>query len=302
MLNFLLELVPCLLIGFWLGGQHPDFSTRLAQPLVRFGVPVSVMGLLLRGGLSGAVLKAAAVAPVVVSLWFLAVSIRSAGEAHSSAALRLGSCVGNTAYVGVPLALAFLPEQALPITIGYDLGATLFTWSAGALVLAGGSVQSRSVFQGVVQGLLSSPASRGLLGALLVQCTPWSAGFAEALWWPSRLVLVLALGVVGLRLGALFEQRSISGVQTRGLRGALVGKLLLFPLLVLLLGLLLRWDPLMVQALVLQGATPTAISVLLIAESADRDQADAASLVFWSTLLALITAPLWGQVLPVLVR
>ena len=302
MLNFLLELVPCLLIGFWLGGQHPDFSTRLAQPLVRFGVPVSVMGLLLRGGLSGAVLKAAAVAPVVVSLWFLAVSIRSAGEAHSSAALRLGSCVGNTAYVGVPLALAFLPEQALPITIGYDLGATLFTWSAGALVLAGGSVQSRSVFQGVVQGLLSSPASRGLLGALLVQCTPWSAGFAEALWWPSRLVLVLALGVVGLRLGALFEQRSISGVQTRGLRGALVGKLLLFPLLVLLLGLLLRWDPLMVQALVLQGATPTAISVLLIAESADRDQADAASLVFWSTVLALITAPLWGQLLPLLVR
>ena len=302
MLNFLLELVPCLLIGFWLGGQHPDFSTRLAQPLVRFGVPVSVMGLLLRGGLSGAVLKAAAVAPVVVSLWFLAVSIRSAGEAHSSAALRLGSCVGNTAYVGVPLALAFLPEQALPITIGYDLGATLFTWSAGALVLAGGSVQSRSVFKGVVQGLLSSPASRGLLGAVLVQCTPWSAGFAEALWWPSRLVLVLALVVVGLRLGALFEERSISGVQTRGLRGALVGKLLLFPLLVLLLGLLMRLDPLMVQALVLQGATPTAISVLLIAESADRDQADAACLVFWSTLLALITAPLWGQVLPVLVR
>ena len=68
MLNFLLELVPCLLIGFWLGRRHPDFSTRLARPLVRFGVPVSVMGLLLRGGLSGAVLKAAAVAPVVVSL------------------------------------------------------------------------------------------------------------------------------------------------------------------------------------------------------------------------------------------
>ena len=302
MLNFLLELVPCLLIGFWLGGRHPDFSTRLAQPLVRFGVPVSVMGLLLRGGLSGAVLKAAAVAPVAVSLWFLAVSIRSAGEAHSSAALRLGSCVGNTAYVGVPLALAFLPEQALPITIGYDLGATLFTWSAGALVLAGGSVQSRSVFKGIVQGLLSSPASRGLFGALLVQCTPWSAGITEALWWPSRLVLILALVVVGLRLGALFGERSISGVQTEGLRGALVGKLLLFPLLVLLLGLLLPWDPLMVQALVLQGATPTAISVLLIAESADRDQADAASLVFWSTVLALITAPLWGQLLPLLVR
>ena len=302
MLSFLLELVPSLLFGFWLGGRQPDLSTRLAQPLVRFGVPLSVMGLLLRGGLTGAVLKAAVVAPLVVSLWLVLVSIRFAGKPNGSSALRLGSCVGNTAYVGVPLALAFLPETALPITIGYDLGATLFTWSVGAVVLAGGSVQSRSLVQGAAQGLLLSPASRGLIGALLVQWTPWSDSLADALWWPSRLVLILALFVVGLRLGALFRDRRIPGLLNPGLRAALVGKLLLFPLLLMVLGLLLRWDPLMIKAMALQGATPTAISVLLLSESADREQGDAASLVFWSTVLALITAPLWGQVLTLLVH
>ena len=299
--RFLLELIPCLLIGFWLGRRHPDWSARLARPLVRFGVPLSVMALLLRGGLSDAVLEAAVVAPLVVGLWLLLVSVRPLGPCLESAALKLGSGVGNTAYVGVPLALAFLPEEALPITIGYDLGATLFTWSVGALWLAGRSVPSRSALQGLLQGVLSSPASSGLFAALLVQWTPWRAVIAETLWWPARLVVLLALIVVGLRLGALFQGRCISGLQEPRLRVALVGKLLLFPLLLLVLGSLMPWDALMVQALVLQGATPTAISVLLIAESAERDQAEAASLVFWSTVLALVTASVWGQVLPRLV-
>ena len=100
----------------------------------------------------------------------------------------------------------------------------------------------------------------------------------------------------------MFRDRRIPGLLNRGLRSALVGKLLLFPLLLMVLGLLLRWDPLMIKAMALQGATPTAISVLLLSESADREQGDAASLVFWSTVLALITAPLWGQVLTLLVH
>ena len=173
----------------------------------------------------------------------------------------------------------------------------------GAWLLSGGAGASNAVavLPGLFKGVLSSPASRGLLGALLVQWTPWRADIAGALWWPARLVVLLALVVVGLRLGALFRERRIAGPLSPGLGMALLGKLLLFPLMLLVLGVLLRWDALMLQALVLQGATPTAISVLLIAESVDREQGDAASLVFWSTVLALVTASLWGQTLAWLV-
>ena len=67
------------------------------------------------------------------------------------------------------------------------------------------------------------------------------------------------------------------------------------------MGLALRLDPLMIQALALQGAAPTAISLLLIAESVGVDQDRAAAQVFWSTVLALISAPMWGVALPLLV-
>ena len=136
-LRFLLELVPSLLIGFWAGRRHQTLSTRLAAPLVRFGVPISVMGLLLKGGLSGDMLQAAGLAVLAMSL-VLVGAARLPGLAELvSPTLRLGSCTGNTAYFGVPLALAFLPDEALPISIGYDLGATLLVWSLGPLLIGG---------------------------------------------------------------------------------------------------------------------------------------------------------------------
>ena len=48
------------------------------------------------------------------------------------------------------------------------------------------------------------------------------------------------------------------------------------------------------QALVLQAAAPTAISVLLMAESEQLNAAAPAQLILRSTLLALISVPLWS--------
>ena len=96
-LRFLLELVPSLLIGFWAGRLRETLSTRLAAPLVRFGVPISVMGLLLKGGLSGDMLQAAGLAVLAMGI-FLVGAARVPGLVElASPTLRLGSCTGNTA-------------------------------------------------------------------------------------------------------------------------------------------------------------------------------------------------------------
>jgi len=296
MLRFLLELVPSLLIGFWAGRRHETLSARLASPLVRFGVPISVMGLLLKGGLSGDMLQAAGLAVLAMGL-VLVGAARLPGLAQlASPTLRLGSCTGNTAYFGVPLALAFLPPEALPISIGYDLGATLLTWSLGPLLI-GSQANGAQRLRGLLSSVAGSPATRGLMGALLIQATPWSAPVTDALWWPSRCVILLALMVVGMRLGSIHRQGMTPSARPLQLLRPLLAKLLLYPLLLLLLASLLQFNPLMVRAVVLQGAAPTAISLLLIAESVGADQERAAGLVFWSTLLALVTAPLWGVLL-----
>ena len=194
-----------------------------------------------------------------------------------------------------------LPPEALPISIGYDLGATLLVWSIGPLLIGGvHRHDDRGLLRRIWQGLRSSPVLPGLLGALMVQLTPWRESVSIALWWPSRGVILLALAVVGLRLGALAAGRGATSVSLppfSRLLPVLVGKLLLYPLVLLLIGLGLGLDTVMVQALTLQGAAPTAISILLIAETVRCHQSFAAGLVLWSTMFAVFVSPLWGYVL-----
>lgn len=269
------------------------------------------MGLLLKGGLNSSLVSTAAIAAAAIMVMLLMLnSWREGGNQRLSPTLQLGSCVGNTAYFGIPVALALLPPEALSISIGYDLGATLLCWGLGPIWLAGARPEAHPYrWRELVNHLSSSPASRGLLGALLVMATPWQATITTALWMPSRVVIVLALIVVGMRLAGLAEERSAAThpeqrnhEQTQRppanlLNAALVCKLLLFPAFLFGLSLILPISSIARQALVLQAAAPTAISVLLIAETEQADSTAAAQLIWRSTLIAMITIPIWAWLL-----
>jgi hypothetical protein len=303
-LAFLLELVPALGAGVLLARARPRLGARLAGPLVRWGVPVSITALLLRSGLHwryGSVLLLAAVA-VSAGLLLLALVPRlRAGFATPPQ--RLGAVAGNTAYFGIPAALALLPAGAVGYSISYDLAATLLTWCLGPSLIGGEPPRPAAL----LRAMAASPATRGLLGALLLQWTPWQQSLADALWWPARLVLWLSLVVVGLRLGPVLGVR----LPLR-LLPALLVKLLVFPLLLLAGAELLGLAEPARSAVVLQAAAPTAVAVLLLAEtsagasgSGGPDAAavdgqtvfEAAALVLWSTLAALVTVPLWAWAL-----
>ena len=312
------ELVPSLALGLWIGRARPDWTRPLATPLVRYGVPVSVMGLLLKGGLSWNLAGMALTAALAIALWMLAMQqLPKPWQRVVSPTLQIGCALGNTAYFGIPVALALLPAEALPISIGYDLGATLLAWSLGLFWLQRQNDQTRgqpAVVRDLLMQVAASPATRGLVGAWVVQATPWSEAIASALWLPSRVVIVLALVVVGMRLGALPSTQADSQdtkstaepskadllsrvTPPKQIHAALISKLLLFPCWVWMVCSLLPISALSRQALVLQGAAPAAISVLLMAEHAGRDADLAARLILRSTLLALVSVPLWWMVL-----
>ena len=301
--SLFVELIPSLGLGLWIGWLKPGWTRPVAMPLVRFGVPISLMGLLLKGGIHWSMATNALIAALAIGLWMLGLQgLPSEAKPVDSPALQIGCAVGNTAYFGIPVALALLPSQALPISIGYDLGATLLAWSLGPFWLK----QEAGGWRELMRHVMSSPATRGLLAALIVKATPWSNAIASALWLPSRMVIVLALVVVGMRLGSIQSARANATKQAtqlanrsgnQQLHAALACKLLLFPAWVWLLCSLLSLEPLTCQALVLQGAAPASISMLLMAEQAGRDAELAASLLLRSTLLALISVPLWWLVL-----
>lgn len=287
-LRFALELLPALGLGLLLGRAFPWLPGRLAGPLIQWGVPISLTGLLLQAGLRPDLLVSGAMALAGTVLGLLLLR-----RWLPSGSLQLGSVTGNTAYWGLPVAVALLPAAAIGHAITYDLVGTLITWAIGPLLVEG--LPAR--WGALLAALRTSPASRGLVVAVLVQLTPWSAAVASLLWWPARIVLLVALAVVGMRLGVMLRQSR--PLASSGVAAALAIKLVLFPALMLAACLVLRLPALVREAVVLQAAAPTAISVLLLAEArpgaADAD--GAAALVLGGTLLALGTVPLWWGLL-----
>ncbi len=291
------QLLPLLAVGYLIGRFKPGFARQIALPLINFGVPVSLMGLLLKSGLDWLLFQALAMALLTIGLLIALIRIVPDIRKHiGSRSLLLGSVFGNSGYLGIPVALALLPSQSLSFSIGYDLGATLLVWSLGPMLFANASGQSKgkSAWKNLFKALTSSPASKGLVGALIIQLTPWSGQITSTLWLPSIIVIFLALMIVGMRLGA-FEH--IEGASNRNLRllvqPSLFIKLIILPALMLAIGRIFGLSDLMCNALVLQAAAPTAISVLLLAEANGQEQKVAASLVALSTLIALVTIPIW---------
>lgn len=286
--QLLLELLPFLLVGLLLGWRWPALPAVMAPWLVRWGVPLSLAALLLRSRWSLTLLKAGLVGLLVPLLSLVVLlAIPRLRQLLSSPELMLGAAVGNTGYWGLPVALALLPPEAMATAAAYDVAGTLITWTLGPMVLLGFHRDSAKH----LSSLFSSPALQGFLLALLASLSPWRSQMAEVFWWPARAVLLLALLLLGMRLGVTIQRGHLA--LSAGLPWALAFKLCVVPILVWTAGTVLHLPVTDRQALVLQGAAPTALSVFLLVEGEGWDGALASSLILCSTLLAMVTVPLW---------
>ena len=99
--------------------------------------------------------------------------------------------------------------------------------------------------------------------------------------------------IVGMRLGSFDSANHQTNSNLFLLaQPSLLIKLIILPIFMLVLSKVFSLSNLMSKALVLQASTPTAISILLLAESTGKEQEVAASLVAWSTLISLVTVPI----------
>ena len=295
------ELIPCLLIGYLLGRFKENLSLTISRPLISYGIPISLMGILLKSGLELPLIESAALALVAIGcLMTILNRLPSVNNLIQNRTLQLGSAFGNTGYFGIPVSLALLPDHALIYSIGFDLGATLVIWSLGPILLTDPSkvLSSNRYWKNFIKGIFSSPAVKGLIGALIIHSSPWDEQITDLLWIPSRVVIVLALVIVGMRLSWL-RKANLSRIknQITSIKNALIMKLVGLPVIMLIISSAIRLPSVMREALVLQAAAPTAISILLISQAASRDEKEATSLVVFSTITALISIPAWLLIL-----
>ena len=252
------------------------------------------MGLLLKEGIDINLIKSAFFAFSLIGFLITLINIFPILKNRlSSYTLQLAGLIGNTSFLGIPIAIALLPSATINFTIGFDLGTTLFAWIFGPFFLQEKSQnKDLSHFKGLLNALINSPASRGIIGVLFAYLFQIDEILGNYLWIPARIVIALAIIIVGTRLGIITNQNGKFFDLNDEIKFSILLKLFILPFIVFLISKFLNFDFYESSALILQSGTPTAISTILMAEAYDVKQKIASKILFTSTLISIVTIPL----------
>jgi len=283
-----------LIFGFFLGKKNPKISEYIARPLIRFGIPLSVMGLLLKEGIDINLIKSALLAFSIIGFLIVLINICPIFKKRlPNYTLQLAGLIGNTSFLGIPIAMALLPSKTINFTIGFDLGTTLFAWIFGPFFLQEKSLANNIPnIKGLLNALINSPASRGIIGVLLAYIFQIDEILGNFLWIPARIVIALAIIIVGTRLGLITNQKGKFFDLDEEIKFSILLKLFILPFIIFLVSKLLDFDFNQSAAVILQAGTPTAISTILMAEAYRIKQKIASKILFTTTLISIVTIPL----------
>jgi hypothetical protein len=144
----------------------------------------------------------------------------------------------------------------------------------------------------LLNALINSPASRGIIGVLFAYLFEVNEILGNYLWIPSRIVIALAIIIVGTRLGIITNQKGRILDLNEEIKFTIFLKLFILPFIIFLICKCLNFNFFESSAVILQAGTPTAISTILMAEAYGIKQQIASKILFTSTLISIITIPL----------
>jgi len=252
------------------------------------------MGLLLKEGIDINLIKSAILAFSVIGFLITLINIIPIFKKRlPNYTLQLAGLIGNTSFLGIPIALTLLPSTTINFTIGFDLGTTLFAWIFGPFFLQ--KEPNRNNIPNIkelLNALINSPASRGIIGVLLAYLLQVNEILGNYLWIPARIVIALAIIIVGTRLGIITNQKGRILELNEEIKFSILLKLFIFPFIIFLISKSLNYNFYQASAVILQAGTPTAISTILMAEAYDVKQKMASKILFTTTLISIITIPL----------
>ncbi len=252
------------------------------------------MGLLLKEGIDINLIKSAFLAFSVIGLLITLINIIPIFKKWlPNYTLQLAGLIGNTSFLGIPIALALLPSTTINFTIGFDLGTTLFAWIFGPFFLQEESNRDNIPnIKGLLNALINSPASRGIIGVLLAYLFQINEILGNYLWIPARIVIALAIIIVGTRLGIITNQKGRILELNEEIKFSILLKLFILPFIIFLICKSLNFNFYQSSAVILQAGTPTAISTILMAEAYGVNKQIASKILFTTTLISIVTIPL----------
>lgn len=301
-LQFSAQIAIYILIGFLVRKRdmvNEEFSRMLGNLLVNIGLPCMIVQSL-RSGVAAEQLRRCG-AVLLLSLAVLAVSALvgqiaywAAGQGSCGRLFRFGLMISNFTFMGMPAAELLLGQTGLFYFSVLTVPIRIFYYSTVELLL---SPKPAVRGRGWKQAFRSPPIWGVAVGILLA-----ATGIQ-----PPDLVDAVLRGLGGLcsPLGMILCGLTIGGTEIRGLpkpRWLILPflRLMVMPAIMFAFVYALPLVPLIKKAAVLYAALPCAGMMTTYAVRYDPDPAAAAEssvYVLLTSLLSIVTLPLWGQII-----
>ncbi|WP_269477008.1 AEC family transporter [Hominibacterium faecale] len=200
----------------------------------------------------------------------------------------------NTMFIGLPINQIVFGHEGLPYLFTFYLVTIVLFWSLGAYTLCKASNMGGKSFS--VKKIFSPGLIGVLIGCLLVEMEWHLPVILEtSLTYLGDICVPLSLLVIGSNL-AKSVSRGVAKV-TKDQVVILLGKFILHPLIIWGAFSLLGIDGLPLKVFILTASLPCHAQTAIMAEYYDLEGEYASNLVSLSTLISLVTIPIYASIL-----
>lgn len=284
---FTQTILPVFLIaaaGYGLAAFLPLDSKTIGRVLFYLATPALVFRSLYKTQIDFVLLQKLSV--VAVSMFFitgmLGWLISRGQERRRQSAITLACAVPNNGNMGIPISLFAFGETGVALGTLYYVATSFCSNTLGAAIASAGSASIRQALTQVLRVPVLYAAIGGLLLNWIQIEIPVGLFRSVDLMANAAVPVMLVLMGVQLRSSTFFQQDWVIW-GTAGVR------LLIAPIIAFAICLLLGVNGIERSVIVLQAAMPTAVMVSVLVTEYDADPQFAATLIFFTTALSMIT-------------
>ena len=213
---------------------------------------------------------------------------RLQGDVSASAVYAFGASYSNNVIVGMPIALMILGVQVLPIIfLVISLHSAMLIGITSILAVNIGQFNWRLFLKQTFYNPLLIAITGGFIINLLAIKLPEFIN--DSLLLLGKPAITLALFLLGASL-AYYKIRN----EVKFIIAASVLKLVLLPSLILLTShFIFQFSAIITTTLVVLSASPTGVNAYLVAKQQGKHQETIAGIVVATTLMSIVSIPLW---------
>ena len=206
-----------------------------------------------------------------------------------SATFAFTAAIPNWGYLPIPLVKSIFGDRVTGVLFVHNVGLELMLWSVGVWVLAGEGSWRRA-FNIPFFAILAA------LGLNLIHAGAWMPAFVmDSLRFLGEAALPLSLLLTGVSFADAMGEGGLLKKSGLTLAGSIV-RLAIIPPLILLAAKFLPASVELKQVLVVQAAMPCAMVPVILARHYKGDSSMAVRIVLATTVLGLLTIPLWLRI------